>query len=260
MFLRLLMCKTQMFFLVGTGQASNHGVLKGNADFQVTCKFISNFTYSELRYVLSFYTNDGSKRDHRIQLNNLHQDNAIESIDSTTTVSTKTTPLTTSTTTPRTTITSTTMKTTSTTTPITSTTTPTTSTTTTSTTTTIVTTTEDPSEQYDFLDVVKNLMYCKTYNFSLYAEGYDGLGSSSRVFTSAATENIDEMAPPSLVTVQGIEEDSIEIIWFPPEGNSLACLEKYEVIWQNLDDNNDMGSSEVDFEETSFVISMQLHN
>ena len=31
MFLRLLMCKTQMFFLVGTGQASNHGVLKGKS-------------------------------------------------------------------------------------------------------------------------------------------------------------------------------------------------------------------------------------
>ena len=29
MYLRLLMCKTQMFSLVGTGQVSSHGVLKG---------------------------------------------------------------------------------------------------------------------------------------------------------------------------------------------------------------------------------------
>ena len=209
---------------------------------------------------MSFYTNDGTKKD----FHQAKEDASKATIDSTTkiTINTKTTVISPTSTTTSTKSTQTLSTTTLTSLPLTklnwSTSPP--LTTITTATTPSSTTTEDPSEKYDFLDVVKNLMYCKNYNFTLYAEGYDDLGSSEMVFTSAATENIDEMAPPSLVTVQGIEEDSIEIIWFPPEGNSLACLEKYEVIWQNLDDNNDMGSTEVDFEETSFVISMQLHN
>ena len=139
--------------------------------------------------------------------------------------------------------------------PPTTTTTPSTSTTTTmSSTTTMPTTTEDIFADYDFGDVVENLQFCVYYNFTLYSEAFDGLGSSEIVFTNTVTENTDKMNPPSLVTVEEVTETSMKVNWFPPEGNSKECLTKYEVQWNNLDNPDEFGVEEVDSEKTEVYL------
>ena len=139
--------------------------------------------------------------------------------------------------------------------PTTTTTTPSTSTTTTmSSTTTMPTTTEDIFADYDFGDVVENLQFCVYYNFTLYSEAFDGLGSSEIVFTNTVTENTDKMNPPSLVTVEEVTETSMKVNWFPPEGNSKECLTKYEVQWNNLDNPDEFGVEEVDSEKTEVYL------
>ena len=131
----------------------------------------------------------------------------------------------------------------------------TTSTTTTiSSTTTMPTTTEDIFADYDFGDVVENLQFCVYYNFTLYSEAFDGLGSSEIVFTNTVTENTDKMNPPSLVTVEEVTETSMKVNWFPPEGNSKECLTKYEVKWNNLDNPDEFGVEEVDSEKTEVYL------
>ena len=131
----------------------------------------------------------------------------------------------------------------------------TTSTTTTmSSTTTMPTTTEDIFADYDFGDVVENLQFCVYYNFTLYSEAFDGLGSSEIVFTNTVTENTDKMNPPSLVTVEEVTETSMKVNWFPPEGNSKECLTKYEVQWNNLDNPDEFGVEEVDSEKTEVYL------
>ena len=131
----------------------------------------------------------------------------------------------------------------------------TTSTTTTiSSTTTMPTTTEDIFADYDFGDVVENLQFCVYYNFTLYSEAFDGLGSSDIVFTNSVTENTDKMNPPSLVTVEEVTETSMKVNWFPPEGNSKECLTKYEVQWNNLDNPDEFGVEEVDSEKTEVYL------
>ena len=139
--------------------------------------------------------------------------------------------------------------------PTTTTTTPSTSTTTTmSSTTTMPTTTEDIFADYDFGDVVENLQFCVYYNFTLYSEAFDGLGSSEIVFTNTVTQNTDKMNPPSLVTVEEVTETSMKVNWFPPEGNSKECLTKYEVQWNNLDNPDEFGVEEVDSEKTEVYL------
>ena len=68
--------------------------------------------------------------------------------------------------------------------------------------------------------MVENLQFCVYYNFTLYSEAFDGLGSSEIVFTNTVTENTEKMNPPSLVTVEEVTETSMKVNWFPPEGNS----------------------------------------
>ena len=135
-----------------------------------------------------------------------------------------------------------------------STTTTTSTTTTMSSTTTMPTTTEDIFADYDFGDVVENLQFCVYYNFTLYSEAFDGLGSSEIVFTNTVTENTDKMNPPSLVTVEEVTETSMKVNWFPPEGNSKECLTKYEVQWNNLDNPDEFGVEEVDSEKTEVYL------
>ena len=118
-----------------------------------------------------------------------------------------------------------------------------------------ITTTEDIFSKYDYVDVVKNLMFCAYYNFTLYSEGFNGLGSSEVISTFSKTENTESMTPPTVVTIQDIRENSMRVSWFPPEGNSLLCLTKYEVQWVNLDEQTDTGSVEVDREQNEKILS-----
>ena len=101
---------------------------------------------------------------------------------------------------------------------------------------------------------MENLQFCVYYNFTLYSEAFDGLGSSEIVFTNTVTENTDKMNPPSLVTVEEVTETSMKVNWFPPEGNSKECLTKYEVKWNNLDNPDEFGVEEVDSEKTEVYL------
>ena len=102
--------------------------------------------------------------------------------------------------------------------------------------------------------MVENLQFCVYYNFTLYSEAFDGLGSSEIVFTNTVTENTEKMNPPSLVTVEEVTETSMKVNWFPPEGNSKECLTKYEVQWNNLDNPDEFGVEEVDSEKTEVYL------
>ena len=101
---------------------------------------------------------------------------------------------------------------------------------------------------------MENLQFCVYYNFTLYSEAFDGLGSSEIVFTNTVTENTEQMNPPSLVTVEEVTETSMKVNWFPPEGNSKECLTKYEVQWNNLDNPDEFGVEEVDSEKTEVYL------
>ncbi len=95
-------------------------------------------------------------------------------------------------------------------------------------------------KDYDFSEVISGLDACSYYNFSVYSNGFNDIGSSESMYTFGSTRNTQDLGVPTEVDVN-VNQTSARISWFPPE-KDVSCVTNYTVDYFNLADTSETGS------------------